>query len=1139
MKFFIFIVLLLSYSSKSNSQQLETYQISEEELTDEQQSAETNRLLSEILNDQINVLSKSETEALIIAQVYNKLDGDPEAFKTSRSLFKGNYKDFERRIDQQSKEKSGVNIGFGIPVVNISLPIEDLKKIILDNPLNIENQLLSFVNEQNYLRRNNSLYESNRERLYIAHDLGQRIHSCYSNSLDIGTCKMDESIRRLIQTFFSDLSPNNVSSSKEGQLFLILKHQKKTEKIFETILDAVGENPGQYSKNIRLLKQTQDKIIEDESKSSRTPHLDALVLPNRDDDPYVSKLNKESNGLLKEIKKLAENNRSIKEALKLEDEGASSSEILESLKQEIDNLENKGEEELKKAYQDDQLEKQKKELEKAYQGFAKKSKLEREKKSYLFQKEISNYQAYLQAGLVTMNVLDKLGVFPEDFPIKEINAFGTVVFQSFEIGRHLMSMSGAFMDPTGITAVMTAVGTIANILIDTGPTFEEAVMETLAQIIDGQMKIIENQQQIMKGIKHLDSRLDRIDEKLDIIIDMLDYSYESLKNNTDRLRKYLQEQESIEKKREKTELILSAMRAYQILSHYEGLFDKSIVKESSLADDNFEDIDSNLVAEALTDSMASLDEMMTFSTIKLFESNITERFDSSVDFTLRKDKNSKSGEWQKHIHSLYEALNRKNLLESLNFLYSKNSNLLNWLNKELRLRDKKAVKEPYKIGQPFYQDEIFSASVLLASSIPSLIDYYDKDDRMDKICLESQKIEQVSKEMRAELPKAWEVYQDYTKQLLSFHFKKNQELRPAMMEKVAADQYRWQEEEEKTASPFEEEVFLFQLPVKPEKQREFLKEYPDLKALFDKKYNHSDDYCDNHYHPELKGLKEECVKVSDLRKELINLLTQLQAGNELERFNFSVDSDETYKKRLDYDLGLFYTNGRSYSESYSAPVLTLTGIDLNHQKYETQMRLSRKWDHIIMALGYWNHINLNCVLGGINRYSGDPIFYCPDKSEIFVPDREAFLKDLKKQFDDFWSQRSYEYLFNESELMANWMKAKLAFESMAYMAYGDSLLFKSELSDLRKLFNIVHSVNRINPQEVSSFFEDLKQIYPFGSNEDRVFQSLVPLESYWLSSLVGLGYPEARTQAIELASQKESLQLNECKRHYKRMRQEP
>ena len=1150
MKFFLLIFFIFSY--KSYAQQLESKASSEKDSS----------VMLELTKAQASLSSK-ERKAILKTQIYNRLSEDSSALRASKSFYNGNLKDFYRQIkNQELKEKSGVTVNFSVRVnrrlnVGVNFPVETLynkANEVFNNSFNLE----KFLNEKNGLGGYDS-FRSYEEKLKIADDIGSFIYSCHSDPYSAESCERDKVRNLLVQTFFSDLSPENVLYSKEGQLFLNVKIQKEQKKTLETLLKSTGEGNENF---LKAIEEFQKNLT-----ASSTPRLDDLVSRSGyDDDPYIAKLSQESDFLLEEVSSLGEKNLFIKSALELKNQGVSNSEILESLKQEINKPENQ---------------KGKKELEKAYEGIVEIDKLQKQKDVYRYRKTIGITRDWFQAVFATINALHKLGVFPDDFPIKKINDFEIIFYKSLEISEIVGTMIiGSFIDPTGITAVMNAVGVIADVFMDR-PTFEEAVMETLGQILEGQKKIIENQQQIMKGIKHLDSRFDGIDEKLDIIIDILEhihkenrYSYQALDNNINRLRDYLQEQESIEKKKEKTDIILSAIDNYQVLSHYGYLFDKSIARELSLADDK--DINYNLVSEALTNSESSLNEMMTFSTVTLFESNITE-FHSSVNFILFKDKNSKTNEWRDHITSLYETLDNKNLLESLNFLYPKNSNLLSWLDEELRLRDMPEVKKPYKIGHPFYQDEIFSASVLLASVIPSLEYVYDTNNKVDEICLKSQKIEQASKDMRAELPKAWKVYQDYTKQLLRFHSKKNPELLPAM-EEVAANQYvpfeeaanvsfkviKEEENEEditisfifiKPASRFEEQVFLFQLPVNPEKQEEFLKENPSSKALFDKKYDNSDNYCDDHYHPKEKSLKEKCVKASDLRKELINLLTQLQIGNELEKFELSIESDEDYKKRLDYKIS--FNDHNLYSEDYKSPSLTLTGIDLNHQKHEIKISLNRKWDHIIMALGYWNHhfdtrasltndascrnyakeYNIRSLKGGFFPEMPAECVPVTWTEKYFVPDREAFLKDLKKQFDDFWPQRSYEYLFYESELMANWMKAKLAFESMAYMAYGDFLMFEPELSDLRNLFNVTHSVNGINPEAISSFFESLKKIYPDDSNEDRSLQSLVSLESYWKSFPVGLGYPEARNQALELASQNESLQLDECNRLYRRMSQ--
>ena len=1155
MKFFISIVLFLSYSSKSNTEPLQNKVGSEREWVDEQQKIEVNQSMLDVTVAQVGTLNEEQKKAILITRIFNELSNNPEASKSAISLYNGNYKDFDRRIkNQQSKKESDSSVSVTVPIGPVFFSLgttpEQLVKIIQDSPLNVENQLVGFLNQPTSF---NNIFEINKQKLDIAKDVAEVIDFCNRDSSTIETCKLDEGRRRLIQTFFPNLSPDNVIYTDEAQLFLNTTHQKKISEGLGAILDGVTENKDNISNIVEGLEELHDKLIKEQPL---TPYLDYLV-SQRSDDPYIAKLNEESDRLFTEMKVLAEKNEFIKSALELEDKEVSK--ILGSLKQEINTSES---------------EKEKQDLEKAYKGFAEIDKLKKQKDIYKLTKTVNNVQAYYTAGLTTINVLNELGVLPEDFPIKEIKAFGVVVIQTFEIGKQISAMAIAgSLDPTGITVIMTAVSIIASAIINTGPTFEEAVMEVLGQLLEGQRKIVENQQQIMKGIKHLDRRLDGIDKKLDIIVDMLGliheenrYSHEEIISNINRLREDFQKDNALEKEIRKENYIKDAMTAYNALSYYkgEGFSNESVVREPSSDDDPEQQIKHNLISSDLSNSKYFLNEMNTFSTIELPGSRITEEFNSSVDFTWVKNESSQMSEikWQGYMGSLYNALS-KGLLEKLNFLYSENSDLLIWLNEELRKRDITAVKEPNKIGQPFYQDEIFSASVLLASamsSYPNLIGHYDKDDKVAEICLESKKIEQASKKMRAELPKAWEVYQDYTKKLLSFHSKKNPGLRLSM-EEVAADHIL----QEDTVS-FEKGEFIFRLPVKPEKQKEFLKENPFSKALFDRKYDHSDNYCDDRYYnlPNLEDFKKECVQASSLREELIHTLTQFQIGNKLYRPELIIDSNDIYEQRLDYDLeeGIFYSlnynrsdRDHSYSELYSAPVLILTGTDWNNQRYEKKISFNRNWDHIIMALGYWNYdirtywecmvatvrntrrcqrdpdkmFSLECQVQPADLVIGigqEDIHDCfaPIKEKIFVPDRRAFLKDLKTQLKDL----SYKHLF-ESELMANWLKAKLVFETMTYMAYGDSLLSSSKLSDLRRLFyiRVANSADGISHEEVFSFFEDLKKVYSSDSNEDSSLQSFVPLESYWEFFPVGLGYPEVRSYAMELASQ-ESLQLGVC-----------
>ena len=807
-----------------------------------------------------------------------------------------------------------------------------------------------------------------------------------------------------------------------------------------------------------------------------------------------------------------------------------------------------------------------KDYEKTVEGYQKKQAL------YKHQKISREGKAW--AGAV-VSVTQAVVIFAQgtDMPeevtelLADVGTLGTVAIQGFEIYEAVGNMLIAGLDPTGITAIANATGLVMSLFFGI-PTKDEIMFNMMEKMLTNQREILETLYEMDVKLNRIEGKLNMLSKRLDEIKNIMAMNHSEVINNQKEIQETLQTIRNemrygfdlLEFKIESqthNEVIRDARKLYKPYGDWDGS-----ESQKEWFGCRMDRSQCNNSEEILIGSIIQHLSKMSDYSKGLIGINDDDVFANNND-------NAKS-QIETYLNEPVE--NRIKILKPMT----------SWLNRALNEIGVDEIDSYPSVGRPSFQDELFFEYVSLASTLPQEIDDFNQVvpvPYVDEVCQRSQNIEKLAKVMRQNIPKAWLVYLAHSdalrKGLYSF-FKQN------------------------SNNPL-----YTKIPVKKnnEGSTELIKMHPEF-SFFNRDLNWEElqrFFASREETLAPVGIPyiapSDCYNVEDCKRSILSRANNFEycSGR---KYKYDGGWVDTVKSRNCQSADKFFT------DSIKTAVFNVPFSKINPFSPSRYFNSDRKqwiyesigdWDKAIMGWGYWSkykdrlklaercdiiaystkdyipassisipaHLihEMNC-----QHYSGDGVTECcysyyTNKTEeaisvdIVVPNKSTFIlanvqqwrAHLKTLYRD-----TIDYL-NSHELISNWMKAKLALQTMALVGYGQQLYIHPQLSDLRSLIENLPA--RWAPdmtfsgkdQEETPFTEsELKEVVQFFNDIETSYQGDIPIlplpsEETWVSSslpvpegvelsldsssflvdkapAVGFGLPELRRAAFELAN---------------------
>lgn len=674
---------------------------------------------------------------------------------------------------------------------------------------------------------------------------------------------------------------------------------------------------------------------------------------------------------------------------------------------------------------------------------------------------------------------------------KEVVKFGQAAGVGMKIFDAGMSMfiSGA-LDPTGITAIVNGVSALASIFFDI-KSAEQIMQESLNRIEKNTEKILQkleivlaNQEKILGKLDHISSYIEGMRQLMQAIHRENTENFEVIKNKLDQMATDMQfgfNAVLSDHRRQDVQSVLSKAYGYT-----EELSSNS---DNFTCTNNSEDILCLNINKTRSDARIHLNTMFkTFEQIsefytmkdfsKLSKTEIAKYLqNSSIEDKLpflssmihwlntaeerlfSEDIDGDGGVTYSYVSFLGSYLKRNRGFGTNNY-----DDYLEWrkyLLSNINFGTRIPTPLPQNIRFPSYQDEILSEYVKLASLLPpteNLSGNFVHDEHIDQMCQKTESVESLSQIMRENIQRAWTVYHIYSLLIVSY-------IQDIEIPRTALKLKTVNKEGIK----------------KRIRTQEVSKSYIKLAHTIASKLGGS-----------LPTPRYQPIPYSYRQGSIFSFALQQGLRN---RYN-------------SYEMSKYFTNFSNIVNKALDDMLDTENWNDYHimdygyikQVPETRRRCSRK--EVIVDETGPRQIGLR----------GEPSqtwhHYCVEWEEYTIYVKKADIKAFKKAQVQEWSwYPAYVYThiireLNKANLIADWMRARLAVATMAQMGYGNRLALHPELSLLNNLIEILparsepFSINEhFNPQtkvfsylelnQIAQFFKDMESIVSLKRDSSR------------------------------------------------------
>ena len=637
----------------------------------------------------------------------------------------------------------------------------------------------------------------------------------------------------------------------------------------------------------------------------------------------------------------------------------------------------------------------------------------------------------------------------------EVVQFSKMAGESLKIfdAAGAMLIKGA-LDPTGITAIAAGVQALMQIAFNI-PSREQIVQQKLDEILQNQQKILAELSKMSNQLSKIDKKLDHLSQRLNKIKDLIDINHNELLSRFDIIESQLENIKIDIKHGFQAVLENNTIREHEVIMAGARISANSLLSSSDAF--LFCKFDSALCQtpeafEALSNKSNNLPEEIfkaqqnIASNHEKFENRVKEGGDSlkalfdhstalsllnEIDFQtlsppeiekyLKTDVEERTPFLPSMITWLNETKNREiklieNGLKLTNFLKENYETSNDHLRNNISFGNF-IPPPPKNIAFPRLQDEVFFEYTQLASLLPPDTSY---TPYINQICQKTADLEKTSKIMRQNIQTAWAVFQFYSREIyrqsyLLSHFLSDKFSRRIKNHLIQEGKSRC--ERKRNCSPNSRQY------KKKKKLRPWMILWPSLQNSFP--YGFS-------LEMELQPSPSITQKANFSRDSFLQELKRKYPSNKKNSpfLNGKISAKDIHRKFLNLEISSFFLN-------------------FNNTLNQELDSIFHDWEpHHAQSYGYIYQRKVKkqrCI-----SYEKDPAprapYNCIESISFKQQETGGNINAFKAAQIESWQwypRYVYQALIqglNEQGLIANWMRARLALDTMARAGYGQELL---------------------------------------------------------------------------------------------------